>query len=460
MLNILKALFLIPVLVIQVLYKKLVTQQKKKNAKPVVAFFHPYCNDGGGGERVLWNLVRVAQEELGDRVQYRLYHGDKVEAEEILKKTSKSFGIELKRKMEFVRLQRRRWVEAALYPSFTMLGQALGAVVLGLDALLQADAPEYMFDSMGFAFAYPVFSMMGGCQVLSYTHYPVISTDMLERVLARRPSHNNSSAIAKSATLSFAKSSYYKLFAKMYGWVGRWSALTMVNSKWTQNHINAIWNCPEKTHVVYPAVDTSSMKDFPLAGREPLVISIAQFRPEKDHALQLCAYARFRKMWKGKGEIPRLVMIGSVRNDGDLAIVKALREYGKQLELVEDQDYVLALNVSYTTLLDYFKRAKVGLHSMWNEHFGIGVVELLAGGVLTIAHNSGGPKSDILSADENGMQIGFGATTVDEYADAMVKAFGITDTAMQARARQAMKKFSEEAFADTVQKLLPLVIKV
>ena len=27
----------------------------------VVGFFHPYCNAGGGGERVLWTAVRAIQ---------------------------------------------------------------------------------------------------------------------------------------------------------------------------------------------------------------------------------------------------------------------------------------------------------------------------------------------------------------------------------------------------------------
>lgn len=27
----------------------------------VVGFFHPYCNDGGGGERVLWTAIRALQ---------------------------------------------------------------------------------------------------------------------------------------------------------------------------------------------------------------------------------------------------------------------------------------------------------------------------------------------------------------------------------------------------------------
>ena len=36
---------------------------------------------------------------------------------------------------------------------------------------------------------------------------------------------------------------------------------------------------------------------------------------------------------------------------------------------------------------------------MWNEHFGIGVVELMASGVVAIAHDSGGPKLDIVGDD-------------------------------------------------------------
>jgi len=27
----------------------------------VVGFFHPYCNAGGGGERVLWTAIRAIQ---------------------------------------------------------------------------------------------------------------------------------------------------------------------------------------------------------------------------------------------------------------------------------------------------------------------------------------------------------------------------------------------------------------
>lgn len=41
--------------------------QRSRNARraregcPTVAFFHPYCNAGGGGERVLWCAIRALQ---------------------------------------------------------------------------------------------------------------------------------------------------------------------------------------------------------------------------------------------------------------------------------------------------------------------------------------------------------------------------------------------------------------
>lgn len=46
-------------------------------------------------------------------------------------------------------------------------------------------------------------------------------------------------------------------------------------------------------------------------------------------------------------------------------------------------------------------RAKVGLHTMWNEHFGIGVVEYMAAGLIPVAHKSGGPLMDIVTEYNN-----------------------------------------------------------
>lgn len=47
----------------------------RKNRKRAVGFFHPYTNDGGGGERVLWCAVKAIQEENPD-LDCVVYTGD------------------------------------------------------------------------------------------------------------------------------------------------------------------------------------------------------------------------------------------------------------------------------------------------------------------------------------------------------------------------------------------------
>lgn len=55
--------------------------------------------------------------------------------EQILNKTEKIFNYKIQRKIEFVYLHRRKWVEASMYPYFTLLGQSLGSIWLGIEAL-------------------------------------------------------------------------------------------------------------------------------------------------------------------------------------------------------------------------------------------------------------------------------------------------------------------------------------
>jgi len=35
--------------------------RRARDGRPTVAFFHPYCNAGGGRERVLWCAIRALQ---------------------------------------------------------------------------------------------------------------------------------------------------------------------------------------------------------------------------------------------------------------------------------------------------------------------------------------------------------------------------------------------------------------
>ena len=47
--------------------------------------------------------------------------------------------------------------------------------------------------------------------------------------------------------------------------------------------------------------------------------------------------------------------------------------------------------------------------SMWNEHFGISIVEMMAAGLVVIAHKSGGPLMDIITTCHDSMQTGTNA---------------------------------------------------
>jgi len=110
---------------------------------------------------------------------------------------------------------------------------------------------------------------------------------------------------------------------------------------------------------------------------------------------------------------------------------------------------------------------------MWNEHFGIGVVEMMAAGVPAIAHDSGGPALDIVgrrsthghglhgaAADAVGAggvhapEVGLLATSTQQYADAMAALLLEPHAeprrrAMAAAARASVQeRFSEAAFSD------------
>ena len=192
----------------------------------------------------------------------------------------------------------------------------------------------------------------------------------------------------------------------------------MVNSSWTEGHINTIWKCPLRTHRVYPPCDVEHLKKLPLLSDEEKkgfrIVSIGQFRPEKDHPLMLRAMYELRSIvcedvWNKVSSNwrkillaqpkntnifffnqTRLIFIGSCRDSEDEARVKDMEDLAKHLALDENVEF--KLNVPYSELVLELQQGMIGLHAMWNEHFGISIVECMAAGLIMIAHASGGPR--------------------------------------------------------------------
>jgi alpha-1,2-mannosyltransferase len=330
--------------------------------------------------------------------------------------------------------------------------ESLGTMVLAYKAL-ETRMPHVFIDTTGCAFTYFVASILGGCQVGAYVHYPTISTDMLRLVWARRPTYNNDSQVAKSLLMTYIKLVYYLLFAVSYGMVGSLANLVMVNSTWTFGHISSIWRGVSRINIVFPPCDVTSLMDLSLEGRQDVVISIGQFRPEKEHSLQIRSLAILRKKYP-RWKSVRLVLVGSCRGEADEGRVKMLRDLVQALDLVESVDFVM--NQPYSVVKEWFGKSSVGIHTMWNEHFGIGVVEMMAAGLLVIAHNSGGPKADIITP-LNGNKTGYLAATAEEYADAMNDAFSLEKaraTEIRRNARKSASRFSDEVFNDAFKKAI------
>lgn len=100
-----------------------------------MGIFHPYCNAGGGGEKVLWCAIRALQNKYPN-VDIAVYTGDvSATPNEILSLAAKRLNTTLPRPVTFIYLRSRTLVEAHWYPVFTLLGQSLGSVLLGMEAM-------------------------------------------------------------------------------------------------------------------------------------------------------------------------------------------------------------------------------------------------------------------------------------------------------------------------------------
>ena len=210
-----------------------------------------------------------------------------------------------------------------------------------------------------------------------------------------------------------AKQQYWQLFARIYSKVGSTVDVVMTNSTWTQGHVSSLWGPSRNKRkgaiendidVVFPPVAVEDVTEAVQVSqtsekkRGPYLLYIAQFRPEKNHQLILEAFAKFLrsdpKLPAYPNEKPKLILIGSVRDSIDEKSVYKLRLLAHELHMKENVEFLC--DAPWPQMLEWMGRASVGVNGMWNEHFGIGVVEYQAAGLISVVNNSGGPKIDIV----------------------------------------------------------------
>lgn len=236
----------------------------------------------------------------------------------------------------------------------------------------------------------------------------------------------------------------------MYSFAGQCSDISTVNSTFTMEHLTDLWNRP--LHLVYPPCDVDHLVLMTRDNPRPKtikILSLSQFRPEKDHAMQLQALYELREIIPDDlFEHITLVLAGSCRNDDDSNRVRDLRDLSKHLSLENNVEF--KINVPYDQLLEELRTAHIGIHTMVDEHFGIGVVELMAAGLITVANRSGGPLLDIIETSE-ASRLGFLATTAEEYAHTLKFILYLSEEELdeiRTRAKASVDRFSTRKFKE------------
>lgn len=438
----------------------------------IVGFFHPFCNAGGGGERVLWAAIAATQRRWPSAI-CAVYTGDHdIDRGAIVVKVKDRFGISLREEtMQFVYLTTRHFVLASTYPHFTLLGQSLGSLILAYDAFSLL-VPDIFIDTMGYAFAV-AFSkyLFPWIPTAAYVHYPTISTDMLSSLDDTTGTKGIHSG-AGSGWKGLIKKQYWHIFARLYGWVGRQIDVVMCNSTWTQNHIVQLWK-PKRTltssktpntpfaQILFPPCPVESLiSSIPLIPippsppRQNIFLYIAQFRTEKNHSLILRAFARYlhhhyHPSATSPTNPPQLVLIGSVRaNTPDERHIYNLRLETRELKINDSTTFIC--DAPFSLIKTYLAKSSVSVNGMYAEHFGIGNVEGLAAGLIPVVHRSGGPYLDIVVPWE-GEEIGFHAETEEEFALAFERVLRMGEKEreeMRWRARESSRRFGEAEFAE------------
>ena len=175
-----------------------------------------------------------------------------------------------------------------------------------------------------------------------------------------RPSYNNSQRITSQKNISRLKLAYYYFLMKWYSTNGYFCDLALCNSSWTYDHIRSMWSCPVK--VLYPPCDVSKFLKIPLNSvKQRNAISIGQFRPEKDHYLQILA---FSLLLANNSEFAdcKLLLVGSCRDQEDDNRVDELALYAKTLKIANNVEF--HLNVKFDKLIELLSISSIGLHSM------------------------------------------------------------------------------------------------
>lgn len=367
-------------------------------------FFHPYANNGGGGEKVLWQAVETTLLQSDRNIA--IIYTSNIEAQplDILTKAEQKFNIKNLESSRIVFIYLRRFsalIDAAYWKHFTLLGQLLGSVLLGFEAIFEL-SPDIWIDTIGLPGSYWLVSLILKIPIVAYVHYPIIQPDMFNNLKFGSFSSLKSYRGGFNDTKHAVKLIYWSFMSLLYTYLGSCVDLTLANGTWTLKHMKNIWymNDADTIRILHPPCSTEMLACTEISGeRENKLLYIAQFRPEKRHSLIVAEFSKFlnraREANLPVSKCPKVVFLGSCKTKDDSFTLNSVRKQVEEQNLTEYVEFIV--DCPFSKVKSALKTCTFGLNAMWNEHFGIGVVEYVSSGVVPIVHASAGPLLDILS---------------------------------------------------------------
>jgi glycosyltransferase involved in cell wall biosynthesis len=243
-------------------------------------------------------------------------------------------------------------------------------------------------------------------------------------------------------------------FSKVYGPLARnlinYEELdvdvVMANSTVTAHIAKALWNRNDIL-VLYPPVDTDQFSAA--SHKSDLVVTISSIQPGKRIETVIEAASLMSPSCR-----PRFIIIGNLGRD--------VRYYFKLIRDIRmrhlEKDVKIIVNLSEGVKTEIVNKAKIGLHTMPNEMFGIAVAEAMAAGCVPIVYKSplNGPWVDII----NKGQYGIGYKTAEDIAETIEDLLVNNKKFNQysAKARERAKEFDTSRFKLRFRKIMEKLI--
>lgn len=268
----------------------------------------------------------------------------------------------------------------------TLVLQALSSFLLGLHLCLKSMIARTIFDTQGLPMSYAPLCVFG-FRIICYIHYPFC-----------RLYHSS-----KPELTSPTRKVYHRLLYMAYKFSLSFSKSIICNSSWTAKRIPKVRS---SVKIIFPYCNIplyTSLKLQPIDRHG--ILSLAQFRPEKNQKEQVLIFRDFLKGHPDLAESTRLYIVGGCRNSVDVEQSRSIQEMvdslglqvPPQVNFKPPKEFIkIVTNPSDREIGAHIEKCVIFLHTMIDEHFGISVAESMAAGLIPICHASGGPQEDIV----------------------------------------------------------------